>query len=884
MNTEEGAPRLPSAALSGERDVRRRTPSLLLALLVGVGALALAIAARQGLEARARERVERLVELTLADVSDGVRQGVAGRVAALERMARRATLPGEDLAGRWRDDAAAYLLDPSLGMRWIAWIEPSLRARWIAPDVASTPDDAVDAMLAGPAVHATLAAARDARGARLTAPLEAAGRVDQEALFVVAAPILSGPHAGSLIAAAVPSHELLGGILGRIERYGAGATVDAAGRRVVDRHAPGSESGARLAREATLETHGLRWQVRVWPTPALLAAAGESQAHTALLVGLLLAPLLAALVYAGQTARLRAYEAEHTARRLAAEIAESQRLAAEKRASDQLLAELIDHIPALVYVKGLDDRYLLVNRTFAMLAGKTTAELTGASADDLVPADVAATMRENDRRMLESGAPCEFAEIVPLADGPHTFRTLKFPLLDERGEIYALCGISLDVTDQERANAALRESQEQLRLAVAGTRIGLWAWDPGRGALTLSPELKAQLGHGPEEMGDRFGEIESRLHPEDRDRVVDLLRGLQHSPWPTHENEFRLRHADGSYRWILGRAAIWRDDAGHVVRMLGLHLDITERKRAEEQIHRLNEELEDRVRERTAALEQANRELAVRIVEQERAEHALELTIEELERAGRLKSEFVAAMSHELRTPLSAILGFTELLLAGDYGELTEEPLEALRTIEGSARQLFELICQTLDLSRLEAGRSPVRLEPIDLRDLLADVESETRPLRDKPGLASGFEVAQDLPPIRTDAGKLKVVLKNLISNGVKFTERGELRVAAAMRAGRVAISVTDTGIGIAPETLPTIFDAFRQGDGSMTRKYGGVGLGLHVARHMLDLIGGSIDVESRVGHGSTFLVTLPLDAATSDLAADTASADPRAADLWATA
>lgn len=232
---------------------------------------------------------------------------------------------------------------------------------------------------------------------------------------------------------------------------------------------------------------------------------------------------------------------------------------------------------------------------------------------------------------------------------------------------------------------------------------------------------------------------------------------------------------------------------------------------------------------------------------------------EQAESANRLKSDFLATMSHELRTPLHIIMGYNDLLLDEGFGSLTEEQLDVLRRIGRSAKELCALINATLDVGRLEAGRLLVEVNKIDLAVLIEDMKVETQELREKPGLTFAWRVAPALPPVYTDQMKLKIVLKNLIANAVKFTEEGSVTVNVRTRDGGVEISVADTGIGIAPAALPIIFESFRQVENPMTRQYSGVGLGLYIARRMLDLLGGTIDVDSALGQGSTFRLWLPL-------------------------
>jgi PAS domain S-box-containing protein len=232
--------------------------------------------------------------------------------------------------------------------------------------------------------------------------------------------------------------------------------------------------------------------------------------------------------------------------------------------------------------------------------------------------------------------------------------------------------------------------------------------------------------------------------------------------------------------------------------------------------------------------------------------------VDELERANRLKSEFVATMSHELRTPLNIILGYHSLLLDGTFGALHREQCDAVERAERNARALLELISATLDMSRLESGQLPLDLREFPLDALLREIDGETRELQlQRDGAVRVvWPTVPPLPPLYSDPAKIKVVLKNLLGNAVKFTERGRIAVDVAERDHGVEIAVSDTGTGIAPELLPVIFEPFRQ---ATAHHRGGVGLGLYIVRRLLAELGGSVEVESVPGRGSTFRVWMPL-------------------------
>ena len=280
-------------------------------------------------------------------------------------------------------------------------------------------------------------------------------------------------------------------------------------------------------------------------------------------------------------------------------------------------------------------------------------------------------------------------------------------------------------------------------------------------------------------------------------------------------------------------------------------------KQAEEALRQAYQELERRVEERTAELSTANTLLRQEIAERRRAEEELLKAKEAAEAANRVKSEFLATMSHELRTPLSVILGYGSLLVEGMLGSLSEEQSHSLRRINNSARELLDLITASLDVSRLEAGRLPMEIQRVEVPTLLEEIKAETEAERERVDLIYTWTLQGELPPLYTDPSKLKIVLKNLIRNAVKFTEEGSVTVEAQGLCGGVEVSVSDTGIGIPAEALELIFEPFRQVGLTLSERRG-IGLGLHIVKRLLALLGGTIRVESKLGAGSTFRVWVP--------------------------
>ncbi len=234
--------------------------------------------------------------------------------------------------------------------------------------------------------------------------------------------------------------------------------------------------------------------------------------------------------------------------------------------------------------------------------------------------------------------------------------------------------------------------------------------------------------------------------------------------------------------------------------------------------------------------------------------------VQKLEAANHIKSEFLGSMSHELRSPLNVILGYSTLLLDGAFGDLTSEQADPLRRAENSARELLALITATLDLSRWETPRIPLACGEVRVAELIDEIAAETAARLTHREVLVEWHVAADLPPLRTDAMKLKMVLTNLVGNALKFTDRGHVRIRAHGRDRGVEFTVSDTGAGIPIALHRAIFEPFQQGPAA-TASHGGVGLGLYIVRRLLDRLGGKIALESEVGRGSTFIVWVPLSA-----------------------
>ena len=240
--------------------------------------------------------------------------------------------------------------------------------------------------------------------------------------------------------------------------------------------------------------------------------------------------------------------------------------------------------------------------------------------------------------------------------------------------------------------------------------------------------------------------------------------------------------------------------------------------------------------------------------------HALKVANEKLEEASQLKSQFLANVNHELRTPVSAIIGYGRLVLRETEGQIAVLQRENLRDLLHNAERLLNQIDSLLDFAKIEAGKMEVRVEPVYVSEVIHGAISTIEPSLNGGGVRIIREIAPGIPALNTDREKLRQIILNLLDNAVKFTERGEIRISAWQQNGSLTLVVSDTGIGIEKKDLDQIFEKFHQGDLSSSKKYRGTGLGLAIVKNFVNLLGGEITVESEVGRGSVFTVTLPMD------------------------
>jgi PAS domain S-box-containing protein len=485
-----------------------------------------------------------------------------------------------------------------------------------------------------------------------------------------------------------------------------------------------------------------------------------------------------------------------------------------------------------------DFRVAAWNSAAEMTFGWSAAEAIGKHASFIIPENERAGVAESWQALLKRRTGARYSNQNITRDG----RTIECEwystvVADAKGQVASVSSLVLDVTERASAERLFRESEERFQKAfrrapvpqaivrlVDSTIVDV----NDRWEQTFGINRNAAVGRTTIDLG---------LWP-DSSKRTQFIHELDQAG-EIHDREVILSRADGHQGVFLLSITLVKIEADST--MLVTQVDITARQHAESEVRALNESLERRVTERTRELEQANAKL------------------KELDR---LKSEFLATMSHELRTPLNSIIGFSAILKQGMAGELNTEQTKQLAMIHGSARHLLGLINDLLDVSRIEAGRVELFHEQVDLGDVLRDVERTLAPMVAAKHLAYVTEIPPTLPTVVSDRKRLYQILLNLANNAVKFTEKGTVRVTVAPAGEQnIFVAVQDTGIGIRPENIGRLFEAFRQVDGSARRVYEGTGLGLFLVRKLLTMLGGSVTATSEFGKGSRFTIALPLKA-----------------------
>jgi PAS domain S-box-containing protein len=489
--------------------------------------------------------------------------------------------------------------------------------------------------------------------------------------------------------------------------------------------------------------------------------------------------------------------------------------------------------PTLIYERGTLNM-LAVNNVFLMHYGYTLDEILKMRLTDLYPDD----QKESISNVIKGlhgytnvGEWCHrkkdgtFMNIIACSND------LKYEGREAR------IAVITDITERKRTDEIIEESERRLSLIfdTVNEVLFLLAVEPGdrfRFASVNSTFLAITSLKREQVIGQLIEDVLPKpSHAFVREKYREAIDKNKTIRW-----EEVSEYPSGTLYGSVAVTPAW-NAVGVCTHLIGSVNDITEIRNAQDEIRKLNQDLERRVAERTEELE----------IAKERAESA-----------DRLKSAFLATMSHELRTPLNSIIGFTGILMKGIAGPLNEEQLKQLGMAKGSAQHLLELINDVLDISKIEAGELQVSLRVFDLNKLIRNILSIFQPLARKKNLNIELFISENVNGICSDERRVGQIFLNLLNNAIKFTDKGNIKVICEKIDKNIVTKVIDTGIGIKKEDLSRLFKPFSQIDTGLTRNHEGTGLGLSICKKLTEKLGGTISVESEPGIGSSFIVTLP--------------------------
>ena len=481
-----------------------------------------------------------------------------------------------------------------------------------------------------------------------------------------------------------------------------------------------------------------------------------------------------------------------------------------------LLRTVIDNLPDPIYVKDLDGRKILANKAdVENLGAASEAEVIGKKDFELFDAKTAEDLWNEDQKVLKQGHPIiNKEEIFHKGEKDQRwFLTSKVPLRNQQGEIIGLVGISHNITSQKLA----AETIQKLSKGIEQNPASIVITDLQGNIEYVNPKFCETTGYSAEEAWCQNSRI-----LKSGETPVEVYKEL----WQTistggvWRGELLNRKKSGELYWEDATITSIKNDEGEIVHYIAIKEEISFRKKMEAD---------------------------------------LILAKEKAEQSDKLKSAFLANMSHEIRTPLNSIIGFSELL--ADEAFDAEQKDEFIQYIIGNGNQLLTIISDILDISKIESGEVTIRKRELPVKRFLDDIRAlHLRKVEDK-SLNFNFIYSEDLNEVAmlADRERLHQVFNNLISNALKFTTEGYIELGCSIQDKRIQFHVKDTGIGIAPQNYSIIFDRFRQVEASMTRKFGGNGLGLAITKNLVELMGGKIWLESELGKGSTFFFTIPL-------------------------
>ncbi|MBF0381368.1 MAG: CHASE domain-containing protein [Magnetococcales bacterium] len=505
--------------------------------------------------------------------------------------------------------------------------------------------------------------------------------------------------------------------------------------------------------------------------------------------------------------------------------------------SQTRLQGILDNSPTVIYLKDRDGKYLLINTKYEAIFQVDRDDIIGKTDYDIFPKDIADQFTKNDQEVLLNMQYQQYEEIAPHKDCDHTYISVKFPIVDSNQKILGICGISTDITEKKKLELEIKQYQEELEKKVEErtarlhnttqklkgaqnlVHMGNWEMNIKDGTAVWSEEV-CHIFDRPSVTELSFAKVLDFMHPDDRGRVKQIVdKSIQHGG--ECNVEYRFMRPNGEIRHIhsIGHVVEWSD--GKPAKMAGALQDITDRKQLELELRK-----------------------------------AMELA----EVADYAKSNFLANISHEIRTPMNAIVGMNHLL---SQTSLTKKQQSFIKNIDSSTKTMMNLINNILDFSELEKGTISIEKLEFSLANVIGKLSQQYNRKCSNKGLKFSLVEPESISyHLVGDLHRLEQILHNLLSNALKFTDKGELTLGVELAEEStdqvtLRFSITDTGIGMNSQEVEQLFQAFYQGDTTSTRKYGGTGVGLVISKKMVEMMGGEIQVSSKLGEGSKFVFTV---------------------------
>ncbi|CAA0081641.1 PAS domain-containing hybrid sensor histidine kinase/response regulator [Zhongshania aliphaticivorans] len=531
----------------------------------------------------------------------------------------------------------------------------------------------------------------------------------------------------------------------------------------------------------------------------------------------------------------------------------SRKLASEHRdklTTRDYINRLINSLPGVVLLTDSGGKIISASQSTAEFLQYSRDQLSGMDMSSLLPKRFRQQYQLFSKNYLDSDRgrgehQVKGRELLVLnAEGVEVPVELYFGDFETHdGDVLVVC--LHDVTERRYLYQQYQHSQRRFEMAMMASRDGLWDWDMTTDSVFFSPAWLQMIGiQGGQPLDGRVVFNDS-IHPDDRERVKAAIDIFIKSDELVFRDEHRLRRRNGSVCDAVCRACAQRDSTGQVVRIVGMHSDVTHFKEAEREVRRLNRNLEDRVRLRTQQLETA---------------------LLQAEGANRAKATFLAVMGHEIRTPMNGVIGMTDLL---SKTELSREQWMMVDTVRRSSMSLLGTLDNILDYSALDAADLELQAESIQLAEFVEGVADEFAERAAKNKLQFILHIAPNLPAVVfADATRLRKILFNLLDNAMKFSHSVagdgvvQLRVGAEEKAAeprqRIVFEVIDNGIGVSGEMRKQLFKPFMLEENSRARRFGGTGLGLAITTRLLGLMGGEIVLDEEYNQGSRFVCTIP--------------------------